>query len=146
VLSTKKGQGLKFSEKDVRPMGRGAAGVRGIRVGKGDEVIDAAVPKEGESLLVISELGFGKRTDYKLFPKRRRGGKGVIAFKKLPKSGDLAKVLSAKDGEELIIITRNGTVMRTKTDEIRKQGRASTGVRIITLREGDAVADVAPAE
>jgi DNA gyrase subunit A len=146
VLSTKKGQGLKFSEKDVRSMGRGAGGVRGIRVGKGDEVIDAAVPKEGESLLLISELGFGKRTDFKLFPKRRRGGKGVIAFKKLPKSGDLAKVHSAKDGEELIVITRNGTVMRTKTDEIRKQGRASTGVRIITLREGDAVADIAPAE
>jgi DNA gyrase subunit A len=146
ALVTKHGQGLKFSEKDVRQMGRGAAGVRGIRLGKGDEVIDGVVAREDESLLVISEQGFGKRTDFKLFPKRKRGGKGVIAFKMMEKSGCLVMACGAKDGEELIIITRAGTVMRVKVDEIRTQGRASTGVRIITVREGDAVADIAPAD
>jgi len=130
----------------VRAMGRTAAGVRGIRLGKGDEVIDGVVARPNESLLLISELGFGKRTEFGLFPRRRRGGKGVIAAKLVSKSRQLVKVHSAKDGEELIVITRAGTVLRVKVDEIRKQGRASTGVRIITVREGDAVADIAPAD
>jgi DNA gyrase subunit A len=146
VLVTQQGQGLKFSEKDVRVMGRTAAGVRGIRLAKGDEVIDGVVARDDASLLIISEKGFGKRTEFKLFPKRHRGGKGVIAAKLMAKSGRLVCMLSVKDGEELIIITRAGTVIRVKVDEVRKQGRASTGVRIITVRAGDAVADLAPAD
>jgi DNA gyrase subunit A len=146
VLVTRRGQGLKIPEKEVRPMGRSAAGVRGIRLGKGDQVIDGVVVGEDASLLIISEKGFGKRTEFKLFPKRHRGGKGVIAAKIVAKSGNLVKAQSVKDGEELIIITRDGTVLRVKVDEIRRQGRASTGVRIISVREGDAVADLAPAE
>ncbi|MEO0108868.1 MAG: DNA gyrase C-terminal beta-propeller domain-containing protein, partial [candidate division WOR-3 bacterium] len=142
VLITKRGQGLKFSERDVRPMGRTAAGDRGIRLTRGDAVIDGVVAREGESLLVISENGFGKRTDFTLFPRRHRGGKGVIAARLIEKSGNLVKAHSVKDGEELIVITRAGTVLRVKVDEIRRQGRASTGVRIISVREGDAVADI----
>jgi DNA gyrase subunit A len=146
VLVTKQGQGLKFSEKDVRPMGRGAGGVRGIRLEKQDEVIDGLTAREDASLLIISELGYGKRTDFKLFPKRHRGGKGVIASKIVDKSGNLVRMASVKDGEEMIIITKAGTVLRLKVDEVRKQGRSSTGVRIISVREGDAVADIAPAD
>ncbi|MEO0108412.1 MAG: DNA gyrase C-terminal beta-propeller domain-containing protein, partial [candidate division WOR-3 bacterium] len=146
LLVTEKGQALKCSEKDVRAMGRAAAGVRGLRLAKGDAVINAVVAQDDRSLLVISELGYGKRTDFRLFPKRHRGGKGVIAFKILPKSGKLVRAHSVAEGEEVIIITRAGTVLRVKTDEIRRQGRASTGVRIITVREGDMVADIAPAD
>ena len=144
MLVTKNGQGLKFKEKDVRSMGRSAGGVRGIRLGKKDVVIDGGTVKEGQSLLIVSAFGFGKRCDYKLFPLRHRGGKGVIAGKISDKSGELicAKAISEKD--EAIVITKNGTVLRLKISEVRQQGRATTGVKVIATKEDDVVVDVAP--
>lgn len=146
LLVTRQGLGLKFSEKDVRSMGRNASGVRGIRLNKQDEVVDGLAVRPDASLFVISELGYGKRMDFKLFPKRHRGGKGVIAAKLVDKSGNLVRIASVRDGEELIVITRAGSVLRVKVDEIRKQSRASTGVKVISVREGDTVADIAPAD
>jgi len=144
MLITKLGQGIKFSEKDVRQMGRGAAGVRGIRLGKKDVVIDGSTVKEGQSLLIVTTLGYGKRSNYDVFPIRHRGGKGVIAGKINKKSGELvcAKAVSEKD--EAIVITKNGTVLRLKLAEVREQGRATVGVRLIQIKEDDYVVDVAP--
>ncbi|MCX7785125.1 MAG: DNA gyrase subunit A [candidate division WOR-3 bacterium] len=144
MLVTKNGQALKFSEKDVRQMGRNAAGVRGIKLDKKDAVIDGSTVKQGQSLLIVTTKGYGKRCDYKAFPIRRRGGKGVIAGKITEKSGELicAKAVSEKD--EAIVITKNGTVLRLKLADVREQGRATIGVKLIQIKEDDYVVDVAP--
>jgi len=144
MLVTKLGKGIKFSEKDVRQMGRNAAGVRGIRLGKKDVVIDGSTVKEGQSLLIVTTNGYGKRCDYAKFPIRHRGGKGVVSGKINKKSGELvcAKAVSEKD--EAIVITKNGTVLRLKLAEVREQGRATVGVRIIQIKEDDYVVDIAP--
>ncbi len=144
MVITKNGQGLKFKEKDVRSMGRGAGGVRGIRLNKKDVVIDASTVKEGQTLLIVSTLGYGKRCDYKIFPIRHRGGKGVIAGKINDKSGDLVCAKAVTEKDEAIVITKNGTVLRLKVSEVRQQGRATVGVRLINIKEDDMVVDVAP--
>lgn len=143
MLVTKNGQGLKFKEKDVRTMGRNAAGVRGIRLAKKDIVIDASAAKQGQSLLVVTSLGLGKRCDYSRFPLRHRGGKGVIAGKITDKSGELICAKSVSEKDEAIVITKNGTVLRLKVSEVREQGRATIGVRLIQIKEDDVVVDVA---
>jgi DNA gyrase subunit A len=143
ILVTRNGYGLRFSEKDIRPMGRNAQGVRGIRLAKNDQVIDGSVVSAQQSLLIVTELGFGKRCDYKEFPLRRRGGKGVLAGKINSKSGKLISAKAVADNDEVMIITKNGTVLRINVNEVRKQSRATVGVRLIQLREGDVVVDVA---
>lgn len=143
MLVTKNGQGLKFKEKDVRSMGRNAAGVRGIKLGKKDFVIDGSAAKAGQSLLVVTTLGLGKRCDYDKFPLRHRGGKGVIAGKLTDKSGEIICAKSVSEKDEAIVITKNGTVLRLKISEVREQGRATIGVRLIQIKEDDVVVDVA---
>ncbi|MEO0074882.1 MAG: DNA gyrase subunit A [candidate division WOR-3 bacterium] len=143
MLVTKNGQGLRFREKDVRPMGRNAAGVRGIKLDKKDVVIDGGVIKSGQSLLIVSIKGMGKRCDYNRFPLRHRGGKGVIASKINEKSGHLICARAVTEKDEAIVITKNGTVLRLKMADIREQGRATIGVRLIQLKEDDVVVDVA---
>lgn len=144
MLVTKNGKGIKFKEKDVRSMGRSAGGVRGIRLGKKDAVIDGSTVKEGQSLLIVTKLGYGKRCDYKLFPIRHRGGKGVVAGKINDKSGELVCAKAVTDKDEAIVITKNGTVLRLKVSEVRQQGRATVGVRLIQIKEDDFAVDVAP--
>jgi DNA gyrase subunit A len=143
MIVTKNGKGLKFKEKDVRSMGRNAAGVRGIRLGKKDVVIDGSTVKEGQSLLIVSTLGYGKRCDYKLFPLRHRGGKGVVAGKINNKSGELICAKAVAEKDEAIVITKNGTVLRLNISEVRQQGRATVGVKLIAIKEDDVVVDVA---
>ncbi len=143
MLVTKNGQGLKFKEKDVRAMGRNAAGVRGIKLGKKDVVIDGSAARQGQSLLVVTTLGLGKRCDYGTFPLRHRGGKGVIAGKLTDKSGEIICAKSVSEKDEAIVITKNGTVLRLKISEVREQGRATIGVRLIQIKEDDVVVDVA---
>ncbi|MEO0132373.1 MAG: DNA gyrase subunit A [candidate division WOR-3 bacterium] len=143
VLVTKNGMGLRFSEKDVRAMGRNAYGVTGIKLAKNDEVIDGSVVLPNQSLLIVTELGYGKRCDYLDFPLRRRGCKGVLAGKFNEKTGKLISAKAVSDEDEVMIITKNGTVLRIKVNEVRKQSRATVGVRLIQLREGDCVVDVA---
>ncbi len=143
LLVTRNGMGIKFKETDVREMGRTAAGVRGIKLGKGDEVIGAVVCSPGKSLLTIFDNGFGKRTDFELFPTQKRGGKGVIAAKPVEKSGRLACAKAVSESSEIIVTSKQGVVIRVKCSEIRKCGRATTGVKVMAVEKGDAVVDVA---
>ncbi|MEO0020099.1 MAG: DNA gyrase C-terminal beta-propeller domain-containing protein, partial [candidate division WOR-3 bacterium] len=143
LLVTRNGMGIKFKETDVREMGRSARGVRGIRLKKGDEVIGAVVCTPGTSLLTVFDNGFGKRTDFELFPIQRRGGKGVIAAKPVEKSGKLACAKAVSDSSEIIVTSRQGVVIRVKCADIRKCGRATTGVKVMAVEKGDAVVDVA---
>jgi len=146
LLVTRNGMGIKFKETDVREMGRNAAGVRGIKLGKGDEVIGAVVCAAGRSLLTIFDNGFGKRTDFELFPTQKRGGKGVIAAKPVEKSGRLACAKAVSETSEIIVTSRQGIVIRVKCSEIRKCGRATTGGKVMAVEKGDAVVDVALVE
>lgn len=141
ILLTRSGLAQKFAEKDVRSMGRGAAGVRGINLRPKDEVIAGVVVREDESLLTVYERGYGKRTKYDLFPKRHRGGKGVIAGKIVEKAGPLVKAMGVKEKDEVILITKSGTVLRLKIADVRKQSRNSVGVRLIAVKEDDTVVD-----
>ncbi|MCM8808333.1 MAG: DNA gyrase subunit A, partial [Candidatus Omnitrophica bacterium] len=143
MVFTKKGQALRFSEKDVREMGRNAVGVTGIRLEKGDEVCSGTIIKEDEKLLFVSENGFGKLVSYKLFPKRKRGGKGVVGIKITERTGDLVKVISVKEEDEIIIGTLKGTVIRLKVSEIKELSRQASGVKLLTLKEEDKVIDIA---
>ncbi|MGQ9677878.1 MAG: DNA gyrase subunit A [bacterium] len=146
LLVTRNGMGIKFHETDVRAMGRNAAGVRGIKLYKGDEVIGAVVCTPGRSLLTIFDNGFGKRTDFELFQTQRRGGKGVIAAKPVEKSGRLACAKAVSDSCEIIVTSKQGIVIRVKCSEIRKCGRATTGVKVMAVEKGDVVVDVALVE
>ncbi|MCK5044103.1 DNA gyrase subunit A [Candidatus Parcubacteria bacterium] len=144
ILVTKKGQSIKFKEKDTRKMGRAAAGVRGIRLKKDDEVIAMDViqaeTKNQNYLLVVAENGYGKRTDVKQYKLQGRGGSGIRTAVVNAKTGNvvIAKVLV--DEEDLIVISRNGQVIRSSIDSIPKLGRSTQGVRIMRLGDGDNVA------
>jgi len=152
IVVTKKGQAIKFKEKEIRPMGRTAAGVKAIRLRKGDEVIGMEViPKEGfspktksrvkECLLLITEHGYGKKTELKEYRLQGRGGSGIKAGRVTSKTGDIvgAKVLTGRE-EDLVIISKKGQVIRIKTSQIPCLSRATQGVRIMRLEEGDGVA------
>jgi DNA gyrase subunit A len=143
LIVTRNGMGLRFKEKDVRDMGRAAAGVRGIRLKKGDEVIAAVICRPEQSLLTVFDNGFGKRTDFDLFPAKSRGCQGVIAARPVEKSGKLATAKAVSESSEVIVTSRNGAVIRVKCSDIRKSGRATTGVKVMTVEKGDAVTDVA---
>ena len=148
ILVTKKGQAIRFKEKEIRPMGRLAAGVKGIRLKKGDEVIAMDVvdvrhqQPEKKYLLVVSENGYGKRTDLKEYRLQGRGGAGIKTAQITAKIGNLiaSKFLTAE--EDLIVISQKGQVIRTKISSIPKLSRATQGVRIMRLEE-DKVASAA---
>ncbi|MFA4881170.1 MAG: DNA gyrase subunit A [Candidatus Doudnabacteria bacterium] len=155
ILATKNGISIRFKEKDIRPMGRGAAGVKGIRLKKGDEVIGMDVignpkfqnpnSKDGgkQYLLVVMENGYGKRTEVSQYKTQGRGGSGVKAAKITSKTGPIviSSILEDISGEEdLIVISRKGQVIRTGVKSISLLGRATQGVRIMRLEEGDKVA------
>ena len=142
ILVTKKGQSIRFKEKDIRSMGRPASGIRGIRLKKGDEVVgmDVINPEQKSYLLVVSENGYGKRTDSKEYRLQKRGGAGIKTAQLTKKTGDLvgSKILTIE--EDLIVISRKGQVIRTKISSISKLSRATQGVRIMRLDEDDKVA------
>ena len=148
ILVTKKGQSIRFKEKDIRSMGRTAAGIKGIRLKKGDEVVGmdiieakSAELKAKNYLLVVSENGYGKRTDLKEYKLQGRGGSGIKTTQVTPKTGNLAggMVLTGEE-EDLIVISQKGQVIRTKIGSIAKLGRATQGVRIMRLDTSDKVA------
>jgi len=147
LLATREGKAIRFMETDVREMGRTAAGVRGIRLRKGDALVGmVVVPKEEHdttTLLAVTELGRGKRSvvdDYRL---QGRGGQGVINFRITEQSGQVVAVKSVSDDDELMVITRNGVVNRQRVAEIRVIGRNTQGVRVLSLDEGDVLVDIA---
>lgn len=145
VISTKQGQAIRFHEKDVRPMGRASRGVRGIRLRTGDTVIGMDVVEEGSSVFVISEYGYGKRTKIAQFTPHKRGGVGIRSAIVNKKTGDLVgvKTLSSDDSQEVIMISQNGQTIRLGLKDIPSLGRATQGVRIMRLNEGDRVVSLA---
>jgi len=145
ILITKKGQSIRFKEKDIRAMGRTASGIRGIRLKKGDEVVGMEVvnEKSEESLLVITELGYGKRTNVKEYRIQKRGGSGIKTANINQKTGDIVNSWIITKEKDLIVISQKGQVIRIKVDSIPKLSRATQGVRIMRLRDKDKVASIA---
>jgi len=144
VLVTRNGQSIRIDESDVRPMGRATRGVKGITLGKSnDAVVGMEVVQDGASLLVVCENGYGKRTPFDEFRVQRRGGKGVIAIKTTKRNGPVVGVLSVAEGDDIILMTADGKMMRTPVSQIRSISRNTQGVRIISVAEGDRVVDVA---
>lgn len=144
MIAARKGKAIRFNESTVRPIGRVGAGVRGITVEDDDEVVGMIClePDCGKDVLVLSENGFGKRTDLDEYRVTNRGGKGVKTINITDKTGDLIAIQAVTDDNDLMIINRSGLTIRTAVSQIRVAGRATQGVRIINLREGDAIASV----
>ncbi|MDE2652510.1 MAG: DNA gyrase subunit A [Gemmatimonadota bacterium] len=145
VLATRLGKAIRFSEADVRPMGRRTEGVMGIRLGAGDEVVGMVVVRsDEETLLVATERGMGKRSEIEDYRFQQRGGQGVINLKLARKQKDVVVAVKAvRDVDQFMVITRNGVVNRQRADEVRVIGRATKGVRLVNLDKGDQVVDVA---
>lgn len=143
VLGTRNGFAIRFNEKDVRDMGRTATGVRGIRLSKGDIVVGLLVFKRNDNILVVTEKGYGKRSDINDYRITHRGGKGVITVKTNEKVGKMIAMMEVVDGDELVIISSHGMVIRQSIKAIRVMGRNTQGVRVIRLNEGDTIADIA---
>ncbi len=143
IIGTKNGMAIRFNEKDVREMGRTAIGVRGVKLGKNDVVIGMIVVRNATTLMVVTEKGFGKRSEIEEYRLTRRGGKGVITVKTSDKNGKLIAMKEVNDGDELVIITTGGMVIRQSVSDIRVMGRNTQGVRLIRLNEGDDIADIA---
>jgi DNA gyrase subunit A len=144
MIGTQNGFAVRFNEKDVRDMGRTVTGVRGVRLGKGDKVVGLLVIKRQDiSVLVVTSKGFGKRSDINDYRITRRGGKGVITVKTSDKVGKLIAMMEVNDNDELVIISTKGMVIRQSVKDIRVMGRATQGVRVIRLKDGDSIADIA---
>jgi len=143
IFVTAKGKSINFHENDVREMGRTATGVRAIKLRNNDKVIGMVVAKPEYKILTISENGFGKRTLIEEFREQNRGGSGIIAMKVTEKTGRLVSALGISEGEDIMIITENGVVIRQNTESISIIGRNTQGVKLIRLDEKDKVSDVA---
>ena len=144
MIAAKNGKAIRFNESTVRPIGRVGAGVRGISLEEGDEVIGmiCVEPDSKQDVLVLSENGYGKRTDLDEYRITNRGGKGVKTINVTEKTGKLISIQAVTDDNDLMIINRSGLTIRTAAAQIRLAGRATQGVRIINLRDGDAIASV----
>jgi DNA gyrase subunit A len=143
ILVTTKGMSVRFSEGDVRPMGRTATGVRGIRLRSGDSLVGMAVARKGADVLVATREGYGKRTELDEYRLQSRGGIGVKTLNVTKKNGPLVSMRMVNEGDDLLIITTGGQIIRQKVASIRRIGRSTQGVRLIRLDEGDQVASVA---
>jgi DNA gyrase subunit A len=139
-LASRQGKAIRFPEVEVRPMGRPARGVRGMNLGESDYLVAAEVVKETGLMLSISDNGFGKRTPLKDYRMTGRGGKGVINMKTTARNGDVVSVLAVEEDSDLMIITKEGKIIRLESAEIRQAGRSTQGVRLVRLDEGDSVA------
>ena len=143
ILVSKSGRAIKFVSGEVRNMGRNAQGVKGMSLTKDDAIAGVVIVREGESLFLATEKGYGKRTPFTLFPRHHRGGKGVIAAKLGEKTGKIISALSVKENDQIMLLTSQGMVMRISASSVREMGRNTRGVRIITLSEGDSLVDIA---
>jgi DNA gyrase subunit A len=146
MIATRRGMAIRFSEEEVRPMGRGATGVRGIEVQDDDAVIAADVVQEGAQILTITERGFGKRTPLEEYRLQGRAGKGIIDIKTAGRNGQVVGMLQVRGGDDILLITTKGKVIRIPADEVSSQGRNTMGVRIIDLDTDDRVGSIARVE
>ena len=144
IVATLKGQAIRFSEKDVRPMGRATAGVAAIRIAKGDEVVgmDVVHADSQASLLIVTSKGMGKRTNVKEFPRQGRSGQGVRAITVIPKGGPIRVARVVNPDDDLVVISTNGQVIRMFADGIPHKGRPAQGVAVMNMRPGDEVASI----
>ena len=147
VLATRNGRAQRFGEAEARAMGRAAHGVRGIRLKDKDAVVGVCLAEPGATVLTVCEKGYGKRTDFEEYRAKHRGGQGVTNILTTERNGPVVSVMNVKDGDEVMLMTANGMVVRSPVDQVRSAGRATQGVRLMTLREDDrivAVARIAP--
>ncbi|WP_308367026.1 MULTISPECIES: DNA gyrase subunit A [unclassified Microbulbifer] len=137
VLFTSAGKAARFSESNVRSMGRVSRGVRGIRMAEGKQVIAMVIPEEGGAVMTVTENGYGKRTAIEDFPTKGRGTQGVIAMAESERNGELVGACQVHPGEEIMLISDQGTLVRTRVDEVSVLSRNTQGVRVIRLKEGE---------
>jgi DNA gyrase subunit A len=144
IIAAREGKAIRFPEEKVRPIGRTGAGVRAVTIEGDDRVVGMICmePESANDILVLSENGYGKRTDLEAYRTTNRGGKGVKTMQVTEKTGKVVSIQSVSDEYDLMIITRNGTAIRTAASDIRLAGRATQGVKIINLRAGDSIASV----
>jgi DNA gyrase subunit A len=147
LLATKNGKSLRFPEKQIRDMGRGAKGVRGINLAKDDAVVSMQVfspdiSKTGSTLLTVTALGFAKRSDFNDYRTQSRGGKGIINLKVTDRNGQVVGVLAVMPDDEVMTVTKQGMIVRCPPSGIRQTGRSTQGVRLISLDKGDEVSSV----
>ena len=144
LIGTSHGMAIRFNEKEIRSMGRNAAGVRAIKLGKGDEVVGlVAVKRTGASILIVTDKGYGKRSELADYRITRRGGKGVITMKSSEKNGNMISIREVTDSDDLMIITSKGIMIRQHVEDIRVMGRNTQGVRLIKLDTKDVISAVA---
>jgi DNA gyrase subunit A len=143
LLVTHKGQSIRFGEQDVRDMGRVARGVRGIALKTDDRAVTMEIVDDSATLCMLCENGYGKRTKFTQFRRQSRGGKGIIAMKTTSKTGMVVGAITVRDGDEVMIITASGKMLRTAVKEISTIGRATQGVRVVSRGEGDRVTAIA---
>ncbi|MDP8233483.1 MAG: DNA gyrase subunit A [Candidatus Saelkia tenebricola] len=142
-LATRKGQSICFAEKQLRSMGRGAQGVKGINLGKGDQVVSMCCVAREESILTISEQGFGKRTAVEQYRIQSRAGKGVINMKRADKTGNVVAAEVVNDDDDIVLMTQSGQIIRTSLKDIRTIGRSTSGVRVVKTAPKDKVVSFA---
>jgi len=142
MLFSSAGKAVRFRESDVRAMGRTARGVRGIRLGRGQRMISLMVPAAGGMVLTVSQNGYGKRTEATEFPTKGRGAQGVIAMRTSERNGEVVGAVQVFAGDELMLISDQGTLVRTRGDEVSVQGRNTQGVRVIKLKQSEKLVGV----
>jgi DNA gyrase subunit A len=144
ILVSREGRAIRFSEASVRPMGRAASGVIGMKLREGDEVIAMVSTAQGDGLLTVTENGFGKRTDFREYPAKGRGGYGVRTALLTARTGKLAGAFAVRKDQDILVIASDGVVIRVPASQVRRAGRATQGVRVMRLERGRSVAAVAP--
>ena len=143
LLATQDGKSIRFNEDQVRAMGRAATGVRGISTREGDATVGMEVLKPGKTILTVSENGFGKRTPLDDYREQNRGGQGIITIKTTERNGQVVGILQVSDGDEIMLITSGGKMIRTRVAEIPTMSRNTQGVRLMEPSEGERVVSVA---
>ena len=141
MLTSSNGRTMRFLESDVRSMGRGAAGVRGIRMEAEDNLVSLIVVEDGH-ILTATEKGYGKRTEADDYPRKKRGGKGVIDIKTTDRNGPVVGAVQVLDDDEVMLITSGGTLIRTAVDGISVVGRNTQGVRLIRIDDDERLVEI----
>jgi DNA gyrase subunit A len=144
LMVSRSGQAVRFHEREVRPMGRATAGVQGMRLRADDEVIAITIARDTDDLLVVTEQGYGKRTPVHEYPRKGRGGLGVKTVQLTDAKGKLAGARVVREGYQVMLISTGGTVIRMSVDEIKRLGRATQGVIVVRLKDGEVVSSLAP--
>jgi DNA gyrase subunit A len=145
-MGTRKGMAIRFKEEDVRDMGRAARGVIGIRMDEDDVVVGVEIPTEGNSVVTVSEKGFGKRTSVSEYRLQSRGGKGIINLKTVPRVGNVSGILQVTGDEDIMLISDTGNIIRVKVESVPLIHRSTQGVKLIDLEPEERLVGMARAE